>query len=85
MHTSAKLSDMGTTGLIDYVAGQRGGRRIALAKINAERVLRGRYATNPGEAVRRFRLALADAQAKVTATRMAEYAARAAIAKPEDR
>ena len=58
-----KLSDMGTTGLINYVASQLPGRRFALALANASRVIQKRY--RDGRVVSKFQRACYKAQDKV--------------------
>ena len=54
-----KLTDMGTTGLIEYAATRQPGRRAAIARTTCSRILRRRYGSD--EAVIRFRRAVSQA------------------------
>jgi hypothetical protein len=56
--TTIKLSEMGTTGLVDYVVSHAAGRQRALAKGRAINVLRSR-GYQPG-AIERFKHAVAN-------------------------
>jgi hypothetical protein len=54
---TTRLSDMGTTGLVNYIMNAKAGRCRRMATINAERVITKRFHNN-SVALARFRLAV---------------------------